>query len=76
MIYRENCTLPESLLEQIAEQGLSVLPKLVRIVINTAMQAEREQYLGAAAYERTDSRRGHANAVSYTHLTLPTNREV
>ena len=61
MTYRENCTLPQSLLEQIAEQGLSVLPELVRIVINTAMQAEREQYLGAAAYERTDSRRGHAN---------------
>jgi transposase-like protein len=61
MTYRENCTLPESLLEQIAEQGLSVLPELVRIVVNTAMQAEREAYLGAAAYERTDNRRGHAN---------------
>ncbi len=61
MTYRENCTLPESLLEQIAEQGLGVLPELVRIVINTAMQAEREQYLGAAAYERAETRRGHAN---------------
>ena len=61
MTYRENCTLPESLLEQVAEQGLDILPELVRIVINTAMQAERETYLGAAAYERTDNRRGHAN---------------
>lgn len=61
MTYQTDCTLPDSLLEQIAEQGLSILPELVRIVINTAMQAEREQYLGAAAYERTDSRRGHAN---------------
>jgi transposase-like protein len=48
-------------LEQIAEQGLGILPELIRIVINTAMQAEREQYLGAAAYERADTRRGHAN---------------
>ena len=61
MTYRENCTLPESLLEQIAEQGLGILPELIRIVINRAMQAEREAYLGAAAYERTDNRRGHAN---------------
>ena len=63
MTYRENCTLPESLLEQIAEQGLSVLPELVRIVVNTAMQAEREAYLGAA-YERTDSRQGTPMATS------------
>ena len=46
MTYQANCTLPESLLEQIAEQGLGVLPELVRIVINKAMPAERENYLG------------------------------
>ncbi len=56
-----DCTLSEELLEQIAQQGLDVLPALIRTVINTAMQAEREHYLGAAAYERADSRRGHAN---------------
>ena len=61
MTYQTDCTLPESLLAQIAEQGLGVLPELVRIVINTAMQAEREVYLGAAAYERAETRRGHAN---------------
>ena len=38
MTYQTNCTLPDALLEQIAEQGLSILPELVRIVINTAMQ--------------------------------------
>jgi len=48
--HQENCTFPESWLEQIAEQGLNILPELVRIVINTAMQAEREQYLGALVY--------------------------
>jgi len=61
MTYQTNCTLPDSLLEQIAEEGLGILPELIRIVINTAMQAEREQYLGAAAYERVDTRRDHAN---------------
>lgn len=61
MTYQTDCTLPNSLLEQIAEEGLDILPELIRIVINTAMQAEREHYLGAAAYERADSRRGYAN---------------
>lgn len=61
MAYQTDCTLPDTLLEQIAEQGLDILPELIRIVINTAMQAEREQYLGAAAYERATTRRGHAN---------------
>jgi transposase-like protein len=56
-------------LEQIAEQGLGVLPELVRIVINTAMQAEREAYLGAAAYERTESRRGQANGYKAKTVT-------
>ncbi len=49
--------LPDSLLEQIAEEGLGILPELIRIVINTAMQAEREQYLGAYL-RRVDTRRG------------------
>ncbi len=61
MSYQTDCTLPDSLLEQIAEQGLGILPELIRIVINRAMQAEREQYLGAAAYGRAETRRGHAN---------------
>jgi len=61
MTSQSNCTLPDSLLEQIAGQGLGILPELIRIVINTATQAEREQYLGAAAYGRADTRRGHAN---------------
>ena len=41
MSYQTDCTLPDSLLEQIAEQGLGILPELIRIVINRAMQAER-----------------------------------
>ena len=31
MTYQEHCPLPESLLEQIAEQGFDVLAELVRI---------------------------------------------
>jgi transposase-like protein len=61
MTYQTDCTLPDELLEQIANQGLDVLPELIRTVINTAMQIERQQFLNAGPYERSPERRGHAN---------------
>ena len=53
MTYREDFTLPAELLEQVKEQGLEVLPELIRVILNTAMQAEREQYMNAEPYQRT-----------------------
>jgi putative transposase len=61
MTYQDNFTLPSELLEQVAEQGLDFLPEMIRIVINTAMQAERQKYLGVGPYERSNRRQGHAN---------------
>jgi putative transposase len=61
MTYQSNCTLPTELLEQIAAEGMDALPELIRILINQAMQLEREQHLGAGPYERSPERRGHAN---------------
>jgi putative transposase len=61
MTYQSNCTLPAELLEQIAAEGMDALPELIRILINQAMQLEREQHLGAGPYERSPERRGHAN---------------
>ena len=61
MTYQNDFTLPSELLEQIASQGFEVLPELIRIVINAAMQAERQQYLGAAPYQHSPDRQGHAN---------------
>lgn len=61
MTYETDCTLPEELLEQIAQQGLDVLPAIIRTVINTAMQIERQNYLGVGPYERSQARQGHAN---------------
>ena len=39
MTYHEDFTLPAKLLEQIQEQGLDVLPELIQVIINVAMQA-------------------------------------
>ena len=61
MTYQGDFTLPAELMEQIAAHGFDVLPELIRIVINAAMQAERQQYLGAAPYQHSPDRRGHAN---------------
>jgi transposase-like protein len=47
--------------ELIAERGLEGLPEALTALINTAMQLERERYLGAQAYERKEERRGYAN---------------
>jgi len=61
MTYREDFTLPAELIEQVQEQGLDVLPELIRIVINAAMQAERSAHLNAGPYQRTEERRDYAN---------------
>lgn len=61
MTYTDHCTLPNDLLEQISESGLDYIPELIRILVNTAMQAERERHIGVGPYERSPERQGHAN---------------
>jgi putative transposase len=60
--YTPSYTLSQELLERLAEEGLDALPEMIRIVINTAMQAERLKYLGVGApYERSEGRQDQAN---------------
>jgi transposase-like protein len=61
MTYREDFTLPAEIMEQVQAQGLDVLPELIRIVINAAMQAERNEHLNAGPYQHTQERQGYAN---------------
>lgn len=61
MTYTDDCTLSADLLEQIAAQGFDALPELIRIIIKTAMQAERQKHLRAAPFEHSPERQGHAN---------------
>jgi putative transposase len=69
MTYQDDFTLPTELLEQVAEQGLDFLPELIRIVINNAMQVERQKYLGVGPYERSTARQGHANGFKPKTIT-------
>jgi putative transposase len=54
-------TLPDEILEPIAEEGLDALPEMIRTIVNAAMQLERQRHLNAAPYERSEQRRGRAN---------------
>jgi transposase-like protein len=61
MTYREDFTLPPDMLARIASEGFDFLPELIRMVINAAMQSERQQYLQVAPYQHSEDRTGHAN---------------
>ena len=70
MTYQDDSTLSLPLLEQLSAQGMDALPDLFRVLLNAAMQIEREKHLGAALHERTEGRTGHANG--YKDKTLAT----
>ena len=61
MTYREDFTLPVELLERVNKQGFDILPELIQVIMNAAMQAERQQHLKAEPYQHTEEREGHAN---------------
>ena len=47
--------------EILSEQGFDGLGSALEVLLNELMVIEREQYLGAAAYERSEGRRSYAN---------------
>jgi len=61
MIYNNDCTLPKEYLEQLTEDRLESLPEMIRLLVNQAMQIERDKHLNVKPYERSDERNGHAN---------------
>lgn len=63
-------TLPDGVLETIAEHGLDALPQAMALLLNAAMKAERQKYLQAQPYERTPERTDQANG--YKEKTLTT----
>ena len=65
MTYQNNFTLSAALLEQLTTSGLDALPTLFQVLLNAAMQIERQNHLGAAPHQRT----GHANGLKEKTLT-------
>lgn len=70
MTRQEHSTALEQVVELVTEQGSEAMASVFATLLEVGMKIEREQALGAQAYERTDSRRGHANG--YKPKTLDT----
>ena len=56
-----NIEIIHELIEQLGRQGLHAFSDVLSRLFNEMMKAEREHALQAAPYERTESRKGHAN---------------
>ena len=52
--------LPQAV-QLLAEHGFDGMANAIEILFNEAMKLQRQVYLGAAPYERTQERRSHAN---------------
>lgn len=61
MTYQLDYTLPADLLALLQAEGLAAVPEAMRIIVNTAMLAERQKYLGVGPYERSTERTDQAN---------------
>ena len=70
MTHQNNYTFSSNLIEDLMGQGLDGVPELLRVFLNAAMQVEREKYLQAGSYERTEDRKGYANG--YKPKTMKT----
>ena len=53
----------DELMEQLVTQGPGGMAAVFTRLFNLAMRFERENYLSARHYERTDERRGYANGI-------------
>ena len=56
-----DCTVSGDVIDQLIHGGFEALPDAIRILINAAMLVERQRFIGAGPYQRTDQRTAHAN---------------
>ena len=61
MVYQKKNNTYERLLELTSQEGFEGFREIFTLLMNAAMVLERENYLGASAYERSEDRRGYAN---------------
>ena len=61
----------DDVMELLVEQGPAGMAAVFTRLFNLAMRFERENFLGARHYERTDERRGYANGVKSKRIDTP-----
>ena len=57
----EEFSMPQSILQVVSEKGFDGLREIIQSLFNVAMKMERENYLHAGPYQRTDERTDYAN---------------
>ena len=57
----EEFSMPQSILQIVSKKGFDGLREIMQMLFNEAMKMERENYLHASLYQRTDLRTDHAN---------------
>ncbi len=64
-------TLIATVMEPLMAEGPQAMTQVVTVLMNLAMRMEREQFLGAAHYERAPERRGYANGTKPQLIDTP-----
>ena len=57
----EEFSMPQSILQIVSEKGFDGLREIMQMLFNETMKMERENYLHASPYQRTELRTDHAN---------------
>ena len=61
MTHAAESTAIDHVFQLLADEGFDGMAQALQILLNEAMKLERAEVLGAAPYERIETRRGHAN---------------
>ncbi|RLA97516.1 MAG: hypothetical protein DRG83_15725 [Deltaproteobacteria bacterium] len=61
MTCRDKDSILNEILELVTEDGLNGMAEAVRLLINLAMEIERDNHLGVLPYERSDKGKGWRN---------------
>jgi len=61
MTCKNNDSILNEILEPVTEHGLDGMAEAIRLLVNLAMEIERDKYLGVLPYERSERRRGWRN---------------
>ena len=61
MTHEEQSNNVSQAVQLLAQHGFDGMANAIEILFNEAMKLQRQDYLGAAPYERTDERRAYAN---------------
>ncbi len=61
MTHQNNYTFSQDFIDELIDTGFDGMSEIYRILYNDAMKAEREKFLQADKYERTENRIGYAN---------------